>query len=282
MRCVFASDVHENVAHYAALRQLADRHRAQAILIGGDLLPKHCAFGESIEAQRAFAEDRLVPWARDFTRSAAGRAVYLMMGNDDWATNMEVLEEANAEGWLRLLHERVYPLTDDLFLCGYGCVPITPFSIKDWERIDVPGEVPFAWQGFVSRDGRMVGEGLLQHFRDNPNIEEDLARLANRVDPAKTLFVMHAPPFRTHADVLYDGSNVGSKAIRSFIQQHEPPATFHGHIHESPAVSGRWIDRLGATLIVGPGQNPDRLHAVVFDTDDLAGSLEHSVYGPLS
>ena len=155
MRCVFAADAHENEAHYTALRQYADQHDAHAILLGGDLLPKHCAFEESIEVQRLFAEHTLVPWARDFTRSRDDRAVYLMMGNDDWATNMDVLEEANAIGWLRLLHERVYPLTGELFVCGYGCVPITPFSIKDWERHDVAGEVTFAWHGLTSREGKM-------------------------------------------------------------------------------------------------------------------------------
>jgi Icc-related predicted phosphoesterase len=278
VKCVYASDLHENEAHYEALRAYADRHRASAILIGGDLLPKHCAFERSIGVQRAFAEDELVPWARDFTRSGPGRTVYLMMGNDDWATNMDVLEDANAEGWLRLLHERVYPLTDDLFVCGYGCVPITPFSVKDWERLDVPGEIPFSWRGMISREGRLVGEGLLQHFRDHATIQDDLARLASRVDPSKTIFIAHAPPYGTHADALYDGSHVGSKALRSFIRQHQPPATFHGHIHEAPAVSGRWLDHLGKTIVVGPGQAGNRLHAVAFDTDDLRGSLEHSVY----
>jgi len=75
------------------------------------------------------------------------------------------------------------------------------------------------------------------------------------------------------------GRHVGSKALRAFIEQHAPPLTLHGHIHESPEMSGLYAVRLGATWSINPGHHPKRFQAVALDTDDLAGTITHTVYG---
>jgi Icc-related predicted phosphoesterase len=55
--------------------------------------------------------------------------------------------------------------------------------------------------------------------------------------------------------------------------------SLHGHIHESPAVSGRFADRVEETICVNPGQTPAALHAVTFRMDDPAASLRHTLLG---
>jgi len=70
--------------------------------------------------------------------------------------------------------------------------------------------------------------------------------------------------------------------VRAFIEEHQPPLTLHGHIHESPMVSGSYAERIGRTLCVNPGQSPERLHAVIFDTDDPYTTLVHTVFGELA
>ncbi|MGD9100789.1 MAG: phosphoesterase, partial [Anaerolineae bacterium] len=45
-----------------------------------------------------------------------------------------------------------------------------------------------------------------------------------------------------------------SKAIYDFLSKHQPRLSLHGHIHESPQVSGRWHARLGNTICIQPGQ----------------------------
>jgi hypothetical protein len=62
------------------------------------------------------------------------------------------------------------------------------------------------------------------------------------------VLVTHEPPFDTAADLAYTDEHVGSRAIRSFIEEHQPLACFCGHIHE-----GAGIDRIGDTLILNPG-----------------------------
>ena len=46
---------------------------------------------------------------------------------------------------------------------------------------------------------------------------------------------------------------VGSTAVRSAIEQYQPIASLHGHIHE-----GRGVTKIGRTLVVNPGSEyPD-------------------------
>ena len=40
----------------------------------------------------------------------------------------------------------------------------------------------------------------------------------------------------------------GSKAVRDFIEQHQPLLGLHGHVHESKAA-----EKLGRTLCINPG-----------------------------
>jgi Icc-related predicted phosphoesterase len=54
--------------------------------------------------------------------------------------------------------------------------------------------------------------------------------------------------------------------------------TLHGHVHESPKISGTFVDRIGATTIVNPGCDRKEPHLVLINLDNLA-VLEHSVYG---
>ena len=67
-------------------------------------------------------------------------------------------------------------------------------------------------------------------------------------DGLPSILVTHEPPFNTSADLAYTDEQVGSRAIRSFIEQRRPLACFCGHIHE-----GNGIDRIGETLIINPG-----------------------------
>jgi Icc-related predicted phosphoesterase len=67
-------------------------------------------------------------------------------------------------------------------------------------------------------------------------------------DRANTILVSHQPPVNTLNDQVSEGVHVGSKAVRSFIEKHQPLVCFTGHIHE-----GMGIDNIGKTKIVNPG-----------------------------
>ncbi|MDD5450715.1 MAG: metallophosphoesterase [Desulfovibrionales bacterium] len=67
-------------------------------------------------------------------------------------------------------------------------------------------------------------------------------------DAALKIFVTHAPPFNTAVDVVTGGRHVGSKAVRSFIEEHQLQACITGHIHEAAG-----HDTIGQTMIINPG-----------------------------
>lgn len=103
----------------------------------------------------------------------------------------------------------------------------------------------------------------MEELRGRETLEECLAALARLSPPARTVYVFHAPPARTNLDQIGKGVHVGSLGIRRFIEQHQPPLTLHGHIHESPLVSGSVVDAIGKTLLLNPGDSHARLRALL-------------------
>ena len=69
------------------------------------------------------------------------------------------------------------------------------------------------------------------------------------------VLVWHAPPANTALDKTADGIHVGSRAIREFIDKHQPKYFFCGHIHEAAGVEvqigktkARNVGRMGFLL----------------------------------
>ena len=280
MRLVFTADMHGNVPMYEGLLALAIERRAGAAAVGGDLLPRAIRLDDAVATQRMFVAEQLRPMLQQF-RASGGCPVYLLPGNDDWAAASAALGELEDEGLAFPLHNRVYALEGGLSLAGYGCVPVTPFSIKDYERRDTGPIPPYSFEmAYVSGgDGRpqRVSAADLTAL---PTIAEELAALAAQSDPARTVYVCHAPPQGTPLDESL-GRHLGSVAVREFIERHAPLLTLHGHIHEAPATSGRYATRIGPTWSANPGNDARRLHALFLDTDDIAGTLWHTIYGDI-
>lgn len=168
------------------------------------------------------------------TESHPATDSYLMMGNDDWAVNMDELEQMEIRGKIKLLHGRVHPLREGYHLAGYGYVPLTIFSVKDWEKLDTYDQqiTQSSYYVYVSTETGMKRINIQEWLHGRTTIREDLAELARESDPEKTIYVMHAPPYGTNLDKLYNGSSAGSRAIQEFIIEHQPCITLHGHIHE--------------------------------------------------
>ena len=100
----------------------------------------------------------------------------------------------------------------------------------------------------------------------NERTDEELAGLLlhamKKVDPGSSLvLVSHQPPIDTSCDVA-GGMHVGSRAVRTFIENHGPMVCFTGHIHESSC-----IDSIGNTKIVNPGPLDDGCCSYVELTD---------------
>ena len=273
----FTSDLHGQGALYEQLLAAVAAHPPGVVLIGGDLAP-HGAGAEGVRRQRVFFDGFLVEFARRLAEAVPGIELLLLMGNDDWAANDVSLRTHDGALW-RVLHERSL-VVQGTRVAGLSWVPITPFALKDWERWDDGAEeTPARLDGFVSRDGTL--EPLrFDPARRTPTLADALDELARRGPPGETVYVLHSPPRGTRCDMIGPEAHVGSRAIRAFVERHQPPLVLSGHIHESPRISSSYRDTIGRTVVVNPGQfGTSRLCGVWFDPADVAGSLRHTVYG---
>jgi Icc-related predicted phosphoesterase len=72
--------------------------------------------------------------------------------------------------------------------------------------------------------------------------------------------------------------------MKTFIEKNQPLLTLHGHIHESPQLSGTFCDRIGETLSINPGQfiwtgrEVHPLHAVTFEIERVEETLTHTCF----
>lgn len=272
----FTSDLHGQGELYEQVMALAAEHRPAAVLLGGDLAP-HATGTPGVQHQRIFLEGFLVEFARRLREAVPGVELLLLMGNDDWAANQDVLERHHGSLW-QSLHGRCIEVHGTR-VAGLSWVPITPFSIKDWERWeDGDDEVPPRLNGWLSSsDG--VRDFRFDPERRSPTIAEGLAELAAACEPAGTIFVLHSPPRDTACDVISTRQHVGSRAIRDFVEAQQPRLVLSGHIHESPRVSGSWRDTLGRTPVVNPGQfGTPKLCGVWFDPERPDDTLRHTVH----
>lgn len=289
MRIVFATDLHGSESHYGDLAAIVEREEAGALVLGGDLLPPPLGLSSpearaaSVRRQTDFLIHQLLP-CLDAVRSS-GAEVLLLLGNYDLAAVAGTFETACADRGFLTLHERVQRLGGVAF-AGLSWVNPTPFHLKDWESYDLEmSELPMgALDPLGPRSIYSTPDGR-ERFAERTTMWESLNRLAELAEPAEgpVIYVVHAPPHGSGLDVVSKHADpVGSRAVRLFLEERQPRLSLHGHIHESPHVSGRWAAQLQRTVAIQPGQAPERLHAVTLDTDDPAGTARHTVFGALA
>jgi Icc-related predicted phosphoesterase len=284
MTILYTSDLHGIKELYSELLDLAARKEVQAVVIGGDMLPIHGPFHHSLQEQKDFIFDFLEPTLQGFLSTAPQTTFYAMLGNDDWQASNVHLKNLEQKGILHLLHAERHDLGEGYDIIGYANVPPTPFTIKDAERRDLRADTVERQRctACQSRGGKIVAVDPLQYFASVESIEEELRLLPTPRDYRKSVYVMHSPPLKTNLDKLFDGRWVGSRAIREFVERHQPYLTLHGHIHESSEISGTYLDRIGGTLCVNPGQSTEELYAVSFEIEDVSGTIEHTVFGRMT
>ena len=262
---IFTADLHGNKAQY---EKLFDKARGfDFAVIGGDITPPG-----GIDEQRKFIENELIRLIADFKSKHKNVDIYLMLGNDDWVSNMQVLARENNRLY-KIIHNQVYKLNEDFNLVGYSYVPITPFAIKDFEKFD--SKDPQLQKGVTLQGFKSSGFELLP-FKFNPedredNIENDFKNILRLSEPAKTIYAIHTPPYNTNLDMVYAAVHVGSLAVRRFIEQQRPYLTLHGHIHETIEVSNHFRDKINRAICLGVGNNAHEkgLAVITFDLYDL-------------
>ncbi|MGE5236183.1 MAG: metallophosphoesterase family protein [Acidobacteriota bacterium] len=276
MLCFFASDLHGHIERYEALFDRVAAELPHAVFLGGDLLPS--AMPGSADSGAALNE-----WAARSLGSRLRRLherlgdsrprVLAILGNDDARSAESDLEQLVRDRLLEMVHMRHTTLASfDVY--GYSCVPPTPFLLKDWERYDVSRYVE---AGCVSpEEGQRTMRLSASEVRFG-TIARDLELLVDGRDLSRAILLFHAPPYRTMLDRapldgrMVDGVpcdvHVGSIAVRRLIESRQPLVCLHGHVHESPRLTGSWCDRLGRTQLFSAAHDGPELALVRFDPE---------------
>ena len=207
MIVAYTSDLHGNKELYSELFELAEERRAQAVIIGGDMLPIRGSFQYSLVEQKDFIFSFLEPELRGFLSKAPQTTIYVMLGNDDWGASHTHLKNLEGQGILNLIHGRRHRLGDDYELIGYAHVPPTPFIIKDGERRDLQTDSTEQQRctACCSLEEKIIVVEPRQYFARRKSIEEELEELPRVRKSPTAVYVMHSPPFRTNLDRLFGG-----------------------------------------------------------------------------
>jgi uncharacterized protein len=272
----FVSDLHGHERRYRRLFETIAADRPAAVLLGGDLFPSGFRSSRGLYPDHDdFANDYLATAFRSLRKALCDDypRVLLILGNDDRRALEPSLLPGEEEGLWEYLHGKKTQVSG-ITVYGYACVPPTPFMLKDWERYDVsrfvdPGSV-------APEDGRVTDERSREEIR-RCDIRGDLELLAREDEAGNSIFLFHAPPYKTKLDrAALDGKmidhapmdvHVGSIAMRRFIESRSPRVTLHGHIHESARLTGAWRDTIGDTHCFTAAHDGPELALVRFDPE---------------
>ena len=289
MKFLYTSDLHGETYLYQELLSLATSSSPEIMVIGGDLLPSLPStkrYEEMLPNQRTFIDQFLTPFFKRILETSSIQLIFLIAGN--WDLGYSFLFRQTPEKIVDL-NQKSCRLENGYELLGYPFVPPTPFRPKDFEKMD-DRETPWPPQKNPSyvrssdQSDPLIPVNPHRYLRERETIEEDLDRFPKPLQSRKAIYVMHSPPFGTRLDLIEGGKSAGSRSIRTFIQKNQPLLTLHGHIHESPALSGAYMDQLGETLSINPGQftrttkGAPRLHAVTFEVERIEQTLTHTCF----
>lgn len=264
MRIVYASDLHSNKELYHKLYELIYRENADELILGGDLF-EHSRF---IDEQFLFLQDFLIPFFK-----STKIPISIIAGNTDISDVFEELKKVLKLEKFKFLNSQPQYIGSNT--PSFGCPFITPspFKMKNFERRDLKSDNVIQSSSYILNHGKQVS--VSEHYlNDLPSIEEELDSFCL----SNSIWVTHIPPSGGVLDVLHNGQSVGSNALRNKIVKEQPLLTLHGHIHESPRITGKWYEEIGNTVSVNAGQDKD-LHAVIIDIESSKIRLKHTMFG---
>lgn len=278
MNCFFVADLHGKIDRYQKFFQLIKSEKPEAVFIGGDLLPHiHGSVNNfNFKLIDDFVDDFLIS---EFVKLRSEMKshypeVFIILGNDDPKIEEQRIINAESKGIWHYMHNRRYQW-NDFEVFGYANIPPSPFLLKDWERYDVSRYVD---PGCIhpTEGIRTITETTDIEYA---TIQNDVDKLTHVFEPGKSVFLFHSPPYQTNLDrAALDGKtfehvpldvNVGSIALRRFIEEKQPLLTLHGHIHESSDITGSWSDKIGKTVLFSAAYHKPELAVIKFDLEDL-------------
>jgi uncharacterized protein len=279
----FATDLHGSEMCWRKFLNAAKFYEADVLVCGGDMTGKAIVPIVKENGQFTFtlAGEHLAVGAEQLNEVEAQirrKGYYpLQMSVDrlqeldqDAAKRAEVFQQVMLDGverWMGMAADKLRGTAIRLFVC--------PGNDDEMEVDDVirRSDLVELGEGRVLEIGdfTMISTGWSNHTPWNTHREETEEKLGERIeamarqvkDPAKAIFNLHCPPYKSGLDeapaidadlkLLHGGRAlrpVGSTAVRESIERHQPLLSLHGHIHESKGAV-----KIGKTLSINPGSS---------------------------
>lgn len=276
MKCIFSTDLNGNENKFDKFFRYIIEKKPDIVFLGGDILPSGIsAFaGKDISTHfiNGYFRNNLIK-IRDTLKDKSPQ-IFLIMGNDDPKIYEEKLLQLEKEGLFKYINQKVLTFKNYL-IAGYSYVPPTPFILKDWEKYDVSRYVD---HGSTSPEEGYRTVDVAANIIRYSTIERDLNSLTSDINIENLIFLFHSPPYKTNLDRINTrgrmidyvkiDENVGSIAIKRFIETKQPLITLHGHIHESAQLTGIWYEYIGRTLCINGAHQGKELSIVKIHLND--------------
>lgn len=272
MKFIFTSDLHGNTSLYQELKMLIDNSGGiDYLFLGGDLF----AHTGVLQDQINFIDSYL----KDFLKEISIKTFFIP-GNIDWPGAIHLINKLPNEYDIREIHPNGISLENNMILAGYPFVAPGPLHRKDFElrdmKTDKPTPIP---DSYVTNKIGTRKYIKTDYFDKKQSIEEDL----QYIHPQCKILITHTPPLCEYLDLCYANKHIGSSAIRNKILELQPNLSLHGHVHESPDLTGKWYEKIGNTICINVGSDQKQLHAVIgkINKEGTILALTHSIYGNL-
>lgn len=268
MNFLYVTDLHGVQWKYERIFDVAKYLKVKAVVNGGDMLP----MGNFMNQDKfilSFLDDHL-------SRFESEGIYYIsMLCNDDLRIFDDLFQKiCNKYGYIINIAQQKFTIENYEYI-GMNWVPDFPFTLKDRARKDLNDFIfpkQFGKPLLSTKNGWKEVNDWFSYADSIPTIEEELNRLIKPKHMENSIYIIHTPPSNLELDVCSDGQKVGSNAVYKFIEKNQPLLSLHGHIHESPDVSGVWYSKLGRTICIQPGQShqyQDHLICVSIDLSKM-------------
>jgi len=299
VKIFFVTDIHGSEICWRKFLNAGPFYGADVVIVGGDVTGKAMVpIVERGGRWETTLQDRLEVLesedaVRDMETKIKNRGYYPIRVSEEEYRHMQEDEDAvdkrfkqvmieGTERWIAMADEKLRGRVDRVVVCPANddMFEIDPI-LRSGHTVEMGTGEPLELGSFSMVSYGWTNPTPWNTFRELP--EDELGRRIDKilekvVDPERTIFNFHAPPYGTgideapalDADMKYLAGGralrpVGSTSVRAAIERVQPLLGLHGHIHESKGAA-----RIGKTLVLNPGSSYEEgvLQGAIVTLDD--------------
>lgn len=255
----FCTDLHGSEYTFRRTLNIAKSKKIDYLIISGGLTAKDIVFVEEIGGMYLVNGKKVN--LKNLTEDSLRSGKYLIINKkeviDDIKADKSKLEKTLVEiiadqfsRWIKIADE-IYRLDRVLWSPAHGDIPQLDDILRSLGVKLVNDSVSFI------EDVQLVslgyGSPIQNSYREvsDSDIYIKGKSLLKDTEKDKVIMNFHMPPLNTKLDVIKIGFkklHAGSKAVLDLINEYQPFASLHGHVHESAGV-----EKIGNTIAINPG-----------------------------